>query len=112
MRWDYKMPDAPSIKLDKTTPTKKVKISITYDKYSYKKEYKLVTKDGIETAWKEYTGSFDIKDNETIIYARGKTDFDEVGKQATVKIVNIDTESPEIDFKADLNTPTRKLTIQ
>ena len=112
MRWDYKVPDAPSIKLDKTTPTKKVMVSITYDKYSYKREYKLVTKDGKETAWKEYTGSFSIEDNETIIYARGKTAFDEVGKQSTMKVVNIDNEPPEIDFKSDLETPTRKLTIQ
>ena len=112
MRWDYKVPDAPSIKLDKTTPTKKVMVSITYDKYSYKREYKLVTKDGKETAWKEYTGSFSIEDNETIVYARGKTAFDEVGKQSTLKVVNIDNEPPEIDFKSDLETPTRKLTLQ
>ena len=112
MRWDYKVPDAPSIKLDKTTPTRKVTVNITYDEYSYKKEYKLVTKDNKETSWKKYTGSFTIEDNETIIYARGKTAFDRVGKQATMKVVNIDNEPPEIDFKSDLETPTRKLTVQ
>ena len=111
MRWDYAIPKAPTIKLNTTTPTRKVEVTIEYTGSS-KKQYKLVTKEGKETEWLDYTGPITIDKNETVVYARGISDIEAVGKIGSKKITNIDEENPEVEAVGDFGTPTRKLTIQ
>ena len=111
MRWDYAIPKAPTIKLNTTTPTKKVEVTIEYTGSS-KKQYKLVNKDGKETDWLDYTGPITIDKNETIVYARGISTIEAVGEIGSKKITNIDEEDPEVEAVGDFETPTRKLTIQ
>ena len=111
MRWDYAIPKAPTIKLNTTTPTRKVEVTIEYTGSS-KKQYKLVTKEGKETEWLDYTGPITIDKNETVVYARGISDIEAVGKIGSKKITNIDEENPEVEAVGDFETPTRKLTIQ
>ena len=111
MRWDYAIPKAPTIKLNTTTPTRKVEVTIEYTGSS-KKQYKLVTKEGKETEWLNYTGPITIDKNETVVYARGISDIEAVGKIGSKKITNIDEENPEVEAIGDFETPTRKLTIK
>ena len=111
MRWDYAIPKAPTIKLNTTTPTKKVEVTIEYTGSS-KKQYKLVNKDGKETDWLDYTGPITIDKNETIVYARGISSIEAVGEIGSKKITNIDEEEPEVEAVGDFESPTRKLTIQ
>ncbi|MDO5003529.1 MAG: hypothetical protein Q4E39_04820 [bacterium] len=111
MRWDYSIPKAPTIKLNTTTPTKKVEVTIEYTNSS-KKQYKLVNKDGKETEWLDYKEPITIDKNETIVYARGISSIEAIGEIASKKITNIDEENPEVEAVGDFETPTRKLTIQ
>ncbi len=111
MRWDYAIPKAPTIKLNTTTPTRKVEVTIEYTGSS-KKQYKLVTKERKETEWLNYTGPITIDKNETVVYARGISDIEAVGKIGSKKITNIDEENPEVEAIGDFETPTRKLTIK
>ena len=112
MRWDYKTPSKPNINIDTTKPTRKVKVDIDYDKYSKVKEYKIVTKDGKDTGWLNYEDEIEIVENDTIIYARGKSSMGDEGEVSARKITNIDEESPTIDIRGDLETGIRKLTVQ
>ena len=111
MRWDYAIPSAPTIKLNTTTPTRKVDVIIEYAG-SGKKQYRLITKDGNESEWLDYKGPITIDKNETVVYAREISDIEAIGKIGSKKITNIDEEDPEIEAIGDFETPTRKLTIK
>ena len=53
-----------------------------------------------------------VEKNNTIIYARGTSSVEAIGKIGSRKITNIDEEKPTVEARADFETPTRKLTIQ
>ena len=114
MRWDFAYPKEPSIKLSTTEPTKSLNVTIEYDEYSFDYEYKIEKSDGKDTGWMKYTKDtkIKVKENNTIIYARGISEDGTPGYVGVKKITNIDDEDPDVFAKTDFETPTRSLTIQ
>ena len=109
MRWDYVTPDSPVIRINPTDPAKEVDVSIAYDQYSYVKQYKIMYPDGSNSGWLEYKGSFKVKKNNTVIYARGISDIEAVGKTASKKITNIDEIAPAIKLYGNFTNPVSKI---
>ena len=111
MRWDYETSDSPKIRLNTTTPTKNVEVTIEYTDKN-KKQYMIVTKDGKESGWLDYTGPITIDKNETVVYAREISSAGTIGKIESKKITNIDEKNPEVEVVGDFKTPKRKLRIK
>ena len=111
MRWDSVRPSAPSIIVEPSTPAKEAEVIINYDKSLVKKYYKIVEEDGTDTGWLEYTGSFKINKNNSIIYAKGETRNEIESNVSSKKITNIDLIAPDINIKGDFTTPKQKVTV-
>ena len=111
MRWDSVRPSGPSIIVEPSTPTKETEVIINYDKSLVKKYYKIVEEDGTDTGWLEYTGSFKINKNNSIIYAKGETRNEIESNVSSKKVTNIDLIAPDINIKGDFTTPKQKVTV-
>ena len=112
MRWDKEQPPAPQILPNTTEPAKEVLINILYDKTIIKKEYKIVTKDGISSGWLDYTGPITIKHKGTVVYARGVNSSEVWSNEAIRRINNIDDEPPTLKVTGDLETPMQKVQLK
>ena len=112
MRWDTTKASAPEININPSEiETNEVEVYINYSKTLVKKYYKIVEDNGTDTGWMEYTGSFKIDNNNSIIYAKGVT-FNEVESDvASKKISNIDKEAPTIEALGDFTTPKQKVMV-
>jgi hypothetical protein len=113
MRWDRLAPSAPEILLSTTEPTKKLTVTINYEDYLIKKQYKVVDKDGnVVTDWTDYTSPITVISNNTTIYARGQDDSEVWSAEAKQKITNIDELPPEIKITADLQTAQTSVALR
>ncbi len=112
MRWDKETPPSPQIIPDTTEPTRSVNVTILYDKTMVKKEYKIVTKDGVSGDWLEYKGPINIDKKNTLIYARGMNSSEVWSNESVKKIGNIDDEAPTLTVTGDLETQQQKVSLK
>ena len=112
MRWDAGKPEMPQILLDTTDPAKEVTVTIKPDKNTILTKYKIVSPDGEDSGWKEYTDSFKIKENNTVIYAKSQNESEVWSKVKSIKITNIDTEKPTLSVIGDFVNPKQKVILQ
>lgn len=98
-------PNAPSINLDVTKPTKEnVKVTIMYPADAVKREYRIGTGGG----WQSYSGPITVTDN-TTVYARSFNNTDMVSPIGVAAVQNIDRMNPIINLsQAQNETPSQK----
>ena len=109
VRWDdgESTGSQPTIVLSTEDPAQEVTVGISYRKDIVEKLYKLVYEDGTDTGWMEYTGSFTINKNNTMVFAKGTTENNRTTKTSSKQIINIDSIEPTLEIIGDL-TKTRK----
>mgnify|MGYP002860480990 CR=1 FL=1 len=102
LRWDNEIPPAPTIIIDPSdVPTKKVTVTITFGPTIVEKQYKIVTPDGEDSGWLEYTAPFEVNKNNSIIYSRAINQIDIESNVAQLQVTNIDEEEPIIKLLGD-----------
>ena len=112
MRWDKTKPKSPEIIVEPSDEeAKEVTVSINYNKILTNRYYKIVDANGIATDWIEYTKSFKVKQNGTIIYAKGETKSEIQSDTVSKKITNIDDVAPVITVNGDLINPKQKVNL-
>ena len=112
MRWESGGNiSVPTITLSTTEPTEEVTVGITYKKDVIKKLYKVIYEDGESTDWKEYTGTFKIDKQNTIIFARGINETGKYTKSVSKQITNIDHEDPTLELSGNTTTPRRRVNL-
>ena len=112
MRWDRSKPDAPIITPSTTDPTRSLYIAIQYSDKLEKKQYKISYEDGKTTEWMPYKGLIEVKENNTVIYARGQDSAEVWTDISSYVVKNIDTIQPEIELQADFEKLTNCLKVK
>ncbi len=111
MRWEQYKPALPEIILNPDFATNEVDVIINYENMLTKKYYKIVNNNGQDTGWLEYTGNIKVQENNTTIYAKGKTVQGTETDTSSRIITNIDKEAPVIEIQGDFVTPKQKVII-
>jgi len=112
MRWNTAKIKKPEIFLTpQEEATKEVEVGILYSSSLNNKYYKMITEDGKDTGWLEYTGPFKVTENNTVIYAKGTSINNNDSEVSSLKITNIDKLAPELTIKGDFITPKQKVTV-
>ncbi|MDD2447951.1 MAG: hypothetical protein PHY91_09815, partial [Tissierellia bacterium] len=112
MRWDREPLPAPDILITPVEPTQEVNVTIVYSSALIKKQYKIIAPDSSTSVWQNYTGTFKIDRNNTIIIANGMDDTEVWTADTMKKITNIDETQPVIKLTADLDTAAQKIAVK
>ena len=111
IKFDMNQPGAPVIDVDPEYASKSKNVAIFYNNYFKDKKYKIVKEDGTDTGWLDYTGPFDITDNNTTIYAKATSSQGVTSKISNYRITTIDKENPTITFSGEFNAPLRSVNV-